>query len=161
VQWAEHSGFQDDVDFFEGLEAAGAAAAGAGPTIFYDSTCGIPLFVAPVGRSFAEWRTESRNHGWPSFRDAEVVSFASLVIKGGGEVRSTCGTHLGHNLPDGSGNRYCIDLVCMAGHPNAAAANSSGTGGYDSLANGSGGSVVSIAIGTAAAAVLAACALAR
>jgi peptide methionine sulfoxide reductase MsrB len=28
---------------------------------------------------------------------------------------STCGVHLGHNLPDGEGARYCINLVCMAG----------------------------------------------
>ena len=27
------------------------------------------------------------------------------------------GTHLGHNLPDGSGNRYCINLVSVAGRP--------------------------------------------
>ena len=34
-----------------------------------------------------------------------------------GEVVSVDGTHLGHNLPDGSGNRYCIDLVSVAGLP--------------------------------------------
>lgn len=27
------------------------------------------------------------------------------------------GTHLGHNLPDRKGNRYCINLVCCAGQP--------------------------------------------
>jgi peptide methionine sulfoxide reductase MsrB len=27
------------------------------------------------------------------------------------------GTHLGHNLPDGKGNRYCINLVSVAGRP--------------------------------------------
>ena len=26
------------------------------------------------------------------------------------------GTHLGHNLPDRSGNRYCINLVSVAGN---------------------------------------------
>ena len=30
---------------------------------------------------------------------------------------SADGTHLGHNLPDGSGNRYCINLVSVAGLP--------------------------------------------
>lgn len=25
------------------------------------------------------------------------------------------GTHLGHNLPDAMGNRYCINLVSVAG----------------------------------------------
>jgi peptide methionine sulfoxide reductase MsrB len=27
------------------------------------------------------------------------------------------GTHLGHNLPDKSGSRYCINLVSVAGNP--------------------------------------------
>jgi peptide methionine sulfoxide reductase MsrB len=27
------------------------------------------------------------------------------------------GTHLGHNLPDKKGNRYCINLVSIAGRP--------------------------------------------
>ena len=30
---------------------------------------------------------------------------------------SVDGTHLGHNLPDSSGHRYCINLVCVAGTP--------------------------------------------
>ena len=33
------------------------------------------------------------------------------------ETVSIDGTHLGHNLPDKSGNRYCINLVCVAGSP--------------------------------------------
>ena len=32
-----------------------------------------------------------------------------------GETISTVGTHLGHNLPDRNGNRYCINLVSVAG----------------------------------------------
>ena len=34
-----------------------------------------------------------------------------------GEVVSVDGTHLGHNLPDDKGNRYCINLVSIAGYP--------------------------------------------
>merc|ERR1719265_501615 len=34
-----------------------------------------------------------------------------------GETVSVDGNHLGHNLPDMSGNRYCINLVSVAGHP--------------------------------------------
>ena len=34
-----------------------------------------------------------------------------------GEAVSVDGTHLGHNLPDGKGNRYCINLVSVAGRP--------------------------------------------
>jgi len=30
---------------------------------------------------------------------------------------SVDGTHLGHNLPDKFGNRYCINLVSVAGNP--------------------------------------------
>jgi peptide methionine sulfoxide reductase MsrB len=38
-------------------------------------------------------------------------------VLGDGETVSVDGTHLGHNLPDGKGNRYCINLVCVAGKP--------------------------------------------
>ena len=34
-----------------------------------------------------------------------------------GETVSVDGTHLGHNLPDDAGNRYCINLVSVAGRP--------------------------------------------
>jgi len=34
----------------------------------------------------------------------------------GGETVSTQGTHLGHDLPDDKGSRYCINLVCIAGN---------------------------------------------
>merc|ERR1712194_756091 len=30
---------------------------------------------------------------------------------------SVCLTHLGHNLPESGVDRYCIDLVCIAGSP--------------------------------------------
>ena len=39
-----------------------------------------------------------------------------------GETVSLTGTHLGHNLPDMKGNRYCINLVSIAGNNVAAAA---------------------------------------
>lgn len=34
-----------------------------------------------------------------------------------GEAVSVSGTHLGHNLPNANGNRYCINLVSVAGKP--------------------------------------------
>ena len=34
-----------------------------------------------------------------------------------GEAVSVSGTHLGHNIPDANGNRYCINLVSVAGQP--------------------------------------------
>lgn len=91
-----------------------------GTTTFYDSVCGKPLFVAPKGRTMAEFERESLAHGWPSFRPAEVVQ-ANVKILEGGEMVSTCGTHLGHDIPDERGPRYCINLICIAGSPTGAA----------------------------------------
>lgn len=48
-----------------------------GETIFFDSVSGKPLFIAPRGRTFEQFRRESESHGWPSFRDQEVVALIS------------------------------------------------------------------------------------
>jgi peptide methionine sulfoxide reductase MsrB len=85
-------------------------------TTYYDSVTGKPLFIAPRGRTFEEFEKESKSHGWPSFRDEEVV-WENVRCVAGGEAVSTTGTHLGHNLPDGKGNRYCINLVSVAAMP--------------------------------------------
>merc|ERR1712070_1236925 len=63
-----------------------------GETTYYDSVSGKPLFVAPRGRTFEAF-----------LKDGEAISVD--------------GTHLGHNLPDRNGNRYCINLVSVAGNP--------------------------------------------
>lgn len=83
---------------------------------FYDSVTGKPLFTVPRGRTLDEFFKESTYHGWPSFRDAEVNwdNVRSLV---NGEIVSVDGTHLGHNLPDLMDNRYCINVVNIAGNP--------------------------------------------
>mmetsp|Transcript_30101 Transcript_30101/g.55126 ORF Transcript_30101/g.55126 Transcript_30101/m.55126 type:complete len:200 (-) Transcript_30101:231-830(-) len=107
--WAEPAGSQDEIGFWEKLSPDEE-------TTFYDSQCGKPLFVAPRGRSFAEWKRESQWHGWPSFRKEELVT-ENIIVREGGETVSSCGTHLGHNLPDEQGARYCIDLLCIAGKP--------------------------------------------
>jgi peptide methionine sulfoxide reductase MsrB len=75
-------------------------------TTYYDSVSGKPLFVAPRGRSFEEFKKESIAHGWPSFRDEECIHENIRCLEGG-EAISLVGTHLGHNLPDSKGNRYC------------------------------------------------------
>ena len=85
-------------------------------TTYYDSVTGKPLFIAPRGRTFDQFLKESKVHGWPSFRDEEVVWENVRCLKDG-ETVSLTGTHLGHNLPDRSGNRYCINLVSIAGQP--------------------------------------------
>lgn len=92
-------------------------ASSGGPATFYDSVTGKPLFKAPVNRSVDDFIAESKVHGWPSFRDDEVVWENVRVLKSSGETVSTAGTHLGHNLPDKNGNRYCINLVSVAGNP--------------------------------------------
>ena len=112
---AEPSGAWEKTGLAE--EAAAAEAKGEAIT-FFDSTTSRPLFVAPRNRTMAAFLSESRAHGWPSFRDEELVTANLLAIRGtGGEVVSVDGTHLGHNLPDRSGNRYCINLVSVAGNP--------------------------------------------
>ena len=83
---------------------------------FYDSNTGKPLFSAPRGRTMKQFLDESRAHGWPSFRDSEV-NWDYVRCLPDGEAVSVDGTHLGHNLPDGKGNRYCINLVSVAGNP--------------------------------------------
>ena len=98
------------------LQAIEQAKAQNRKLTFYDSNTGLPLFTAPVGRSWGAWLLESKRHGWPSFRDAEVNwDYVRAVNRG--ETVSIHGTHLGHNLPDAEGNRYCINLYCIAGNP--------------------------------------------
>ena len=77
-----------------------------------------PLFIAPQGRSWADFIKESKAHGWPSFRDEEVI-WENMRCLSNGESVSLDGTHLGHNLPDKNGNRYCINLVSVAGEGEA------------------------------------------
>jgi peptide methionine sulfoxide reductase MsrB len=112
---------------------------------FYDSNTGKLLFTAPVDRSWSDWIEESKNHGWPSFRDNEV-NWDNVRVLPNGETVSVDGTHLvshphlctwrvvcqlerphalpsaaltaqGHNIPDKKGNRFCINLVSIAGNP--------------------------------------------
>jgi hypothetical protein len=87
------------------------------PLYFYDSVTGVPLFHTPTtSRTYKGFIEESKVHGWPSFRDDEV-DWNHVRVLGDGEVVSLSGSHLGHNLPDRHGNRYCINLVSIAGYP--------------------------------------------
>ena len=110
-RFAELGGYFQDTSFEDVVRAAN------GPVTFFDSNTGKPLFQAPIGRSVDEFIDESKVHGWPSFRDNEVVWDNVRVLKNSGETVSVDGTHLGHNLPDRKGNRYCINLVSVAGSP--------------------------------------------
>merc|ERR1711871_1352195 len=90
-----------------------------GPTTFYDSVSGIPLFRAPMGRTQDEFEADTTEHGWPSFREKEIIS-ENVVTDKDGFVYSKCGTHLGSYLPDDKGARWCLDLSCLSGNPAAA-----------------------------------------
>ena len=79
------------------------------PITFHDAVDGKPLFVAPLGRSGKDFLKESHTHGWPSFRNDEVV-WENVRCLPDGEVISTTGTHLGHNIPDEKGHRFCINV---------------------------------------------------
>jgi len=108
--YAEHAGYWTSTTF------VGDVKDEKGEITFYDSNTGKALFVAPRGRDMAAFLAESVSHGWPSFRDEEVV-WENVRCLSDGESVSVDGTHLGHNLPDGTGNRYCINLVSVAGRP--------------------------------------------
>eukprot|EP00618_Florenciella_parvula_P019280 CAMPEP_0119519876 /NCGR_PEP_ID=MMETSP1344-20130328/36039_1 /TAXON_ID=236787 /ORGANISM="Florenciella parvula, Strain CCMP2471" /LENGTH=213 /DNA_ID=CAMNT_0007557701 /DNA_START=31 /DNA_END=672 /DNA_ORIENTATION=+ len=110
--FAERAGYYLSTSFVDELDAQPSKT----PLTFYDSVSGKPLFKAPVGRSVDDFLQESYVHGWPSFRDNEVVWDNVRILKDG-ETVSVDGTHLGHNLPDRTGNRYCINLVSVAGNP--------------------------------------------
>jgi len=110
--WAEHAGYWETTQFF--IEEGTKTKLKDGKTVFYDSVTSEALFQAPVGRSWDDFVQESLHHGWPSFRDEEVLSDRVRVLEDG-ETVSVDGTHLGHNLPDNKGNRYCINLVSVAG----------------------------------------------
>jgi len=87
-----------------------------GVTTWYDSSCGLPLFKSPVNRTFDDFAADTKEHGWPSFRPAEVVKENVVTDETTGYVTSTCGTHLGSYLPDAEGPRWCIDLSCISGN---------------------------------------------
>lgn len=109
--YAEYAGYWTSTDFLK------AAKDASQPVQFYDSVTGLLLFTAPVGRTMKDFLEESAKHGWPSFRDEET-NWENVRVLKNGECVSVTGTHLGHNLPDKSGNRYCINLVSVAGQPN-------------------------------------------
>eukprot|EP00729_Bicosta_minor_P021111 gene21111-26302_t len=92
---AEHFGYW--LSDAPGFQAAIAAAKAAGvPLDFFDSVTGKLLFSAPRGQTVQ----------------------ANVRVLNDGETVSIDGTHLGHNIPDVPGvNRYCIDLVSVAGKP--------------------------------------------
>ena len=111
--YAEHSGYFTETTF---VKDSKTDLERDEEIKFYDSNSGKLLFTAPRGRTWDQFIQESKAHGWPSFRDEEVNWEYVRCLKNGESV-SVDGTHLGHNLPDRKGNRYCINLVSVAGRP--------------------------------------------
>jgi hypothetical protein len=66
-------------------------------TAYYDSVTGKPLFIAPRGRTFEAFVKESKVHGWPSFRDEEVV-WENVRCLRDGECVSLTGTSIKASL---------------------------------------------------------------
>ena len=66
-QYAEPQRLYADVGLFKQLDPSGV-------TTFYDSASGLPVFRAPINRSLAAFEADTVEHGWPSFRDGEVVA---------------------------------------------------------------------------------------
>ena len=110
VAYAEPQGLYSELKLFSHLDPSGV-------TTFYDSACGLALFRAPVNRSLADFEADTKEHGWPSFRPAEVVhDNVRTNHPKPGLATSACGTHLGTYLPDAQGPRWCIDLSCVSGN---------------------------------------------
>lgn len=104
--YAEYAGYWESTSFLSDFKQN--IEDDTGEVTFYDSGWkGSPLFTAPRDRSWKDFIDESKKHGWPSFRDSEVDWNYARVLPNG-EMVSIDGTHLGHNLPDKKGNRYCI-----------------------------------------------------
>ena len=85
--WAEYAGYFTTTRYFTEIDRTKE-------TTYYDSVTGKPLFIAPRGRTFEDFESESRIHGWPSFRDEEVV-WENVRCLANGEAVSLAGTHLG------------------------------------------------------------------
>ena len=66
--YAEYGGFWERETTFLSEESEAS-----GEITFYDSNTGKPLFFGPKGRDWNSFVKESKVHGWPSFRDSEVV----------------------------------------------------------------------------------------
>eukprot|EP00545_Synedropsis_sp_CCMP1620_P007672 CAMPEP_0119015428 /NCGR_PEP_ID=MMETSP1176-20130426/10995_1 /TAXON_ID=265551 /ORGANISM="Synedropsis recta cf, Strain CCMP1620" /LENGTH=219 /DNA_ID=CAMNT_0006968719 /DNA_START=156 /DNA_END=812 /DNA_ORIENTATION=+ len=113
-RYAEHAGyFRQDTSFLANTQDTVSTD---NPLEFFDTNTGKLLFTTPKDRSYTEFIAESKTHGWPSFRDTEV-NWEYVRVLPNGETVSVDGTHLGHNLPDRTGNRYCINIVSVAGNP--------------------------------------------
>ena len=105
--YAEFAGYWERTSFPRQLPA------GESRITFYDVTTHRPLYTAPVGRSWDEFYEESHHHGWPSFRDEEVVH-ENVFVADDGEILSVNGTHLGNGTDLPTHLRFSLRLLPTA-----------------------------------------------
>lgn len=84
--------FAERAGYFINTEWPDQVLAAKEPITYYDSVTGLPLFRAPIGRSKEDFLRESEVHGWPSFRDEEVVWENVRVLQNSGETVSATGS---------------------------------------------------------------------
>lgn len=86
-------------------------------TTFYECTCGLPLFVAPVGRSFDQWRNDCERNGQLEFQEEEIIKKNTKVLQSG-DLVSICGRHVGkYTTSSTSGDVYVANIACISGSP--------------------------------------------
>lgn len=82
--------------------------------MLFDSVTSKKLFKVPQARSFESFLNESKNLGYLSVRDNEVM-WENVRVLVNGNVVSVDGTFLGRVAPDKDGNRYAINLSAVSG----------------------------------------------
>lgn len=105
----------DTINYFETIGLFAQLNASQTTTL-YDSTCGLPLFTAPIGRTFEEWRVECEEYGQLLFREEEV-NWNNTVLESG-ELVSICGTRVGEYTSSSSSvDVYSVYIACISGMP--------------------------------------------
>ena len=85
---------------------------------FLRAICAVPRAVDyDVGRSglFRLLCCHLSAHRFSTHKHFVDILFRTVINDHNGETVSVDGTHLGHNLPDNVGNRFCINLVSISG----------------------------------------------
>ena len=109
--YAEYAGYFLSTSFLK------KSINGQKETTYYDSRHWEAIVRGTESRTFEEFESESRAHGWPSFRDEEVVWDNARCKCPGGEARSTSGALVGHNLPDRKRKSILHKSVSVAAMP--------------------------------------------
>ena len=82
-----------------------------GLTTFYDSVCGAALFRAPQNRSLEAWQNETTEHGWPSFRIAELVPGSARGTRQLGTHNETAQRFRPREMPENALEHFTNSLI--------------------------------------------------